>query len=73
MLIPALTSPAAFACHCTVETDLIRVGILLLSDEFEAGGQLLWQGDRSYAVHIPMFEAQIVYEAVLPRLDHAAL
>lgn len=56
-MIPALTSPVVFACHCQPEPNGVEVGILVFNDDFEPGLHTLYSADRegeSHQVYIPI-------------------
>jgi hypothetical protein len=54
-MIPALTSPVVFACHCELEAGKIQVGILVFHEDFEPGVHTLYDPltEQPYPVSIP--------------------
>jgi hypothetical protein len=66
-MIPYLSSPNVFACHCESANGLLTVGILALNDDFEPGLHRLYdEAGQLYQVQIPAIALQVSYKTILP-------
>lgn len=68
-----LTSPSVFACHCAIAPTSIKVGVLVLGEDFSPGVNSLWAEETCYQVDIPDFELPVIFEATLSRTADVAV
>lgn len=70
-MIPALTSPHVFACHCDVQPDRIVAGLLVTHEDCELGTHTLYNPENEgecYAVNLAELPDR-PYQVVLNRVS----